>query len=83
MRDDHGSDDGRTGGPQKLADAWVFVSHSHQDSDAVRSVRHEFERLHANPLLFFLMCLNDDEEVDSLIKREITARKFFLLCDSL
>ncbi len=36
----------------------------------------------ANPLLFFLMCLKEDEEVNSLIKREITARNFFLLCDS-
>jgi hypothetical protein len=82
MPEDDASDDGRTGGPQKLADAWVFVSHSHQDLDAVRRVRDEFERMHANPLLFFLMCLNENEEVDSLIKREITARNFFLLCDS-
>jgi hypothetical protein len=34
------------------------------------------------PLLFFLKCLDDDTEVDDLIRREIKARQFFLLCDS-
>jgi hypothetical protein len=63
-------------------DAWLFVSHAHQDLRAVRRVRDELERRHANPLLFFLMCLQQDEEIDSLIKREISARYFFILCDS-
>jgi hypothetical protein len=70
------------GGLHRLSDAWIFVSHSHLDLNAVRRVRDEFERLHANPLLFFLMSLKDDEELDSLIKREITARNIFLLCNS-
>jgi hypothetical protein len=29
-----------------------------------------------------LKCLNDDSEIDDLIRREIEARQFFLLCDS-
>jgi hypothetical protein len=77
--DDHGPDNGNL---KKISNAWIFVSHSHHDIDAVRCVRDELERLHANPLLFFLLCLEKDEEVDGLIKREITARNFFLLCDS-
>jgi hypothetical protein len=35
-----------------------------------------------NPLLFYLRCLSDDDEVDDLIRRELVARDFFLLCDS-
>jgi hypothetical protein len=81
MAEDSGSD-GPKNGAKKVSDAWIFVSHSHKDLAAVRRVRDELERLHANPLLFFLMCLTEDEEVDSLIKREISARNFFLLCDS-
>jgi len=76
------SSDGPKKGLEKISGAWIFVSHSHGDLEAVRRVRDELERLHANPLLFFLMCLTKDEEVDSLIKREISARNFFLLCDS-
>lgn len=82
MADEPGSTEDRKGGLQKLSDAWIFVSHSHVDLDAVRRVRDEFERRHANLLLFFLLCLKEDDEVDDLIKREILARNFFLLCDS-
>jgi hypothetical protein len=32
--------------------------------------------------MFFLKCLDDDSEVDGLIRREIEAREWFLLCDS-
>jgi hypothetical protein len=82
MTADSGDDDPPKDRPKKISDAWIFVSHSHTDLTAVRQVRDEFERLHSNPLLFFLMCLKDDEEVSSPIKREITARNFFLLCGS-
>jgi hypothetical protein len=70
------------GDTRKLSDAWIFVSHSHSDLAAVRRVRDELEKHQANPLLFFLLCLDKDEELDSLIKREISARNFFLLCNS-
>lgn len=62
--------------------SWVFVSHSNKDIDAVRSVRDELERLGHHPLLFFLKCINDKDELDGLITREIEARNFFLYCDS-
>ena len=34
------------------------------------------------PLLFFLRCLTDESELESLLQREIEARDFFLLCNS-
>ena len=62
--------------------AWIFVSHSTRDLDKVREVRNAFEKEGAEPILFFLKCLSDHDELDHLIKREIEARYFFLLCDS-
>ena len=62
--------------------AWVFVSHSNTDIAGVRAVRDELERMGHYPLLFFLKCISADDELDGLIKREIEARNFFLLCDS-
>ena len=62
--------------------AWIFVSHSKQDLAKVRQVRDALEKAGAEPILFFLKCLSDHDEVDGLIKREIDARYFFLLCDS-
>ncbi len=62
--------------------AWIFVSHSHRDLQAVRRVRDALESKGHQPLLFFLKCLDDDSEIDDLIRREIEARQFFLLCDS-
>jgi hypothetical protein len=62
--------------------AWIFVSHSTKDIKEVRAIRNELERLGHHPLLFFLKCINDHDELDELLKREIEARSFFLLCDS-
>jgi len=62
--------------------AWIFVSHSHRDLREVRRVRDALEAKGHQPLLFFLKCLDDDSEIDDLIRREIEARQFFLLCDS-
>jgi hypothetical protein len=62
--------------------AWIFLSHSHKDIKEVRRVRDALEAKGHNPLLFFLKCLDDNSELEGLIRREIEARKFFLLCDS-
>ncbi len=62
--------------------AWIFLSHSHKDFDKVRDLRNEMEVLEHHPLMFFLKCLNDDSEIDGLIRREIEARSWFVLCDS-
>jgi hypothetical protein len=62
--------------------AWIFVSHSTRDLEKVREVRNALEKEGAEPILFFLKCLSDHDELDDLIKREIEARYFFLLCDS-
>lgn len=61
---------------------WVFLSHSNKDYERVRRVRDMLENQHMRPLMFFLNCLKDDEEIDSLIKREIDCRTRFILCDS-
>ena len=48
----------------------------------MRRVRDYLESKNHQPLLFFLKCIRDTDELDSLIKREIEARTIFLLCDS-
>lgn len=67
---------------QAKSKAWIFVSHSTLDLEKVRLVRNEVEGSGGEPVLFFLKCLSDHDEIDDLVKREIEARNFFLLCDS-
>lgn len=62
---------------------WVFLSHSNKDYEKVRQVRNILEQQGYRPLMFFLNCLNDDNEIDGLIKREIDSREKFILCDSM
>lgn len=61
---------------------WVFLSHSNKDYEKVRQVRNMLENQSLRPLMFFLNCLNDEDEIDSLVKREIDSRTRFILCDS-
>jgi hypothetical protein len=61
---------------------WIFVSHSTKDLEAVRRIRDYLETKRHHPLLFFLKCIRESDELDSLITREIEARTIFLLCDS-
>lgn len=63
--------------------AWVFLSHSHKDFGKVCEVRNELEKVGHRPLMFFLKCLeNNDTRLPALIKEEIEARNWFILCDS-
>lgn len=63
--------------------AWIFLSHSHRDLAKVREIRDELERRGHNPLIFFLKCLEDNSsELPDLLRREIGARTWFILCDS-
>lgn len=61
---------------------WVFISHSHKDVDSVRKIRNYLESLGLEPLLFYLKCLSDEDEIDDLIKREINVREWFIYMDS-
>ncbi len=61
---------------------WVFISHSHLDINLVRKIRNEFENRGFEPLLFYLKCLNDEDEIVDLIKREIDAREWFIYVES-
>ncbi len=60
----------------------VFISHSHYDIPVVREIRNRFEQLGFEPLVFYLKCLNDSSEIESLIKREIDEREWFVFVDS-
>ena len=62
--------------------AWIFVSHSSKDWDKVRQIRNFLEENGHNPLLFHLKCLSNETEINDLLKREIDARNWFVLCDS-
>lgn len=61
---------------------WVFISHSTKDFERVRLVRNALEDSGFRPILFYLKCLENEDEVTDLLKREIDARKRFILCDS-
>ncbi|MBP1543672.1 MAG: toll/interleukin-1 receptor domain-containing protein [Oscillospiraceae bacterium] len=60
----------------------VFISHSHQDIDIVRRIRNRFELHGFEPLVFYLKCLSDEDEIEELIKREIAEREWFVFVDS-
>ncbi len=61
---------------------WIFVSHSHADIETVRKIRNRFEELGYEPLLFYLKCLSDHDEIADLIRREINEREWFVYVDS-
>lgn len=61
---------------------WVFVSHSTKDFERVRLVRNALEDSGFRPILFYLKCMEDEDEINELLKREIDARRRFILCDS-
>ena len=69
---------------QPVADgAWIFVSHSHKDLRKVREIRDFLEGEGHHPLLFYLKCLEqNDARLPNLIRDEIKARNWFVLCDS-
>lgn len=61
---------------------WVFVSHSTKDFERVRLVRNALEESGFRPILFYLKCMENEDEINELLKREIDARRRFILCDS-
>lgn len=60
----------------------MFVSHSTKDFERVRLVRNALEDSGFRPILFYLKCMEDEDEINELLKREIDARRRFILCDS-
>ena len=61
---------------------YIFLSHSHDDIDKVRQIRNLLEKDGFEPLCFYLKCLDDDSEIEDLIKREIDAREWFVFINS-
>lgn len=65
---------------QKLS---IFLSHSHKDIEKVRKLRDILEFLDCEPLMFYLKCLDEDnDELNEFIMREIEARNIFIYCKS-
>ncbi len=67
---------------ERNKEIWIFLSHSSEDFDKVRLIRNYLEEKSFRPLMFYLKCLDSEEEIYNLIKREIDARTRFILCDS-
>lgn len=49
---------------------WVFVSHSTKDFERVRLVRNALENSGFRPILFYLKCLENENEVNDLLKEK-------------
>ncbi|MDE6585064.1 MAG: toll/interleukin-1 receptor domain-containing protein [Clostridia bacterium] len=62
---------------------YFFISHSHLDIEKVRIIRNIIEEtFFYEPILFFLKCLSDENELQDLIQREIYERIWFVYCKS-
>lgn len=66
----------------KEKEIWIFISHSNKDFAKVRLIRNYLEEHSCRPLMFYLKCLSNEEEINDLIKREIDCRTRFIICDS-
>lgn len=67
----------------KMNQLTIFLSHSHKDIEKVRKLREILESLEFEPLIFYLQCLDDNnEELEDFIMREIDARNVFIYCKS-
>lgn len=61
----------------------IFLSHSHKDIDKVRTIRNLLESLEYEPLLFYLKCLDDNnDQLEEFIQKEIESRNIFIYCKS-
>ena len=67
----------------EFAKQYFFISHSHLDIEKVRIIRNVIEEtFFYEPILFFLKCLSDENELQDLIRREIGERIWFVYCKS-
>ena len=67
---------------QNLEVVEKVISEANKDYEKVKEVRNILEHNSFRPIMFFLKCLADDDEIDALIKREIDSRERFILCNS-
>ena len=62
---------------------YFFISHSHLDIEKVRLIRNTIEdTFFYEPILFFLKCISNDNELQDLLQREISERIWFVYCKS-
>lgn len=69
-------------GAERVDGGWLFISHAHEDIVQVRKIRNQLEDEGFNPIVFFLKSKTNPLTLNSLIKKEIRARKWFVLVDS-
>ena len=62
---------------QQDKEIWIFLSHSNKDFAKVWLIRNYLEEHSCRPLMFYLKCLSNDDEIDELNKREIDCRTRF------
>lgn len=67
---------------QDREEDYFFISHSNKDIKKVRIIRNTIEKQGKNPILFYLRCIKNKDELDTLLKREIEARRWFIYCES-
>lgn len=61
----------------------IFLSYSNKDQEKVRKIRNILETLNCEPIMFFLKCLDDNnDQLEEFIKAEIEARNLFVYCKS-
>lgn len=70
---------------KKAISGWVFLSHSSLDIERVKTIRNYLEESQFNAIMFFLKCLDDEEEqkqIEKLLECEIKNRNIFIHCKS-
>lgn len=61
----------------------IFLSHSTYDIAKVRKIRDILESIEYEPLIFYLKCLDDNNDtLEEFIKKEIESRNIFIYCKS-
>jgi len=69
----------------KMANGWVFISHSSRDYESVKIVRNYLEESGFSALMFYLKSLENKKRAkltQQLIEWEIEERNIFVLCNS-
>ena len=70
---------------KKAISGWVFLSHSSLDIERVKTIRNYLEESQFNAIMFFLKCLDYEEEqkqIEKLLECEIKNRNIFIHCKS-
>lgn len=67
---------------EQIDGGWLFISYANEDIEHVRKIRNHLEDEGFNPIVFFLKSRTAPWTLRRLIRKEIKARKWFVLVDS-